>query len=47
MRDVINHIQRRLPQVSAQIGQSHTPMIISSGLDFRIARRTKIQHTGN
>jgi uncharacterized caspase-like protein len=38
MRDVASFIQRRLPEVSAQIGQRQTSMVISRGLDFAIAR---------
>lgn len=37
IRDVAKRIERRLPEVSAQIGERHTPMTVSSGLDFRIA----------
>lgn len=39
IRDLVKHIERRLPEVSAKTGQSHTPMIVSTGVDFRIAKR--------
>jgi uncharacterized caspase-like protein len=38
MTDVANYIRRRLPEVSAESGQSHTPMIVSTGLDFPLSR---------
>jgi WD40 repeat protein len=38
MREVTKHIERRLPEISAQIGQRHTPMIVSLGLDFALAK---------
>lgn len=37
MRDLVKYIQLRLPAVSAQIGQRHTPMIVPSGVDFVLA----------
>lgn len=39
IRELIKHIQQRLPEVSAQIGQRHTPMIVSTGVDFSIAKK--------
>ncbi len=39
IRELIKHIQQRLPEVSAQIGQRHTPMIIASGIDFMLAKK--------
>lgn len=37
MRELIKYVEHRLPEVSERIGQRHTPMIVSSGLDFPIA----------
>ncbi|MCM3905577.1 MAG: caspase family protein [Pyrinomonadaceae bacterium] len=37
MRQLVKHIQQRLPELSAEIGQRHTPMTVSSGVDFAIA----------
>jgi WD40 repeat protein len=37
MRDLVKHLQKRLPEVSAQIGQTHTPMVMSIGQDFPLA----------
>jgi hypothetical protein len=34
MRDLTIYIKEHLPEVSAQIGQRHTPIITSLGLDF-------------
>jgi WD40 repeat protein len=42
MRDLVKYIQQHLPEVSTQIGQRHTPMIVSSGLDFSIAEKKPI-----
>lgn len=39
IRDLVNHIEQRLPEVSAKIGQRHTPMIVSIGVDFPISSR--------
>ncbi len=39
IRDLVKHIEQRLPEVSASTGQRHTPMIVSTGVDFRIAKR--------
>lgn len=39
MRDVVDYVQRQLPKISKEFGQSHTPMIVSIGLDFPIASR--------
>jgi WD40 repeat protein len=37
MRELIKYIQNRLPEVSEEIGQRHTPMTVASGVDFAIA----------
>lgn len=37
VRDLVERIQQRLPEISSEIGQRHTPMITSIGLDFPIA----------
>jgi len=37
MSDVVSHIRRRLPQVSKEAGRAHTPVIISTGLDFPLS----------
>jgi hypothetical protein len=34
MRDLVRQIQQRLPEVSAKMGQRHTPMVVSVGVDF-------------
>jgi uncharacterized caspase-like protein len=39
IRQVIKHIEQRLPIVSAAIGQSHTPMTVYAGVDFPIAKK--------
>lgn len=41
MRDLVKYIQLRLPEVSERIGQRHTPMIVSSGVDFALATRKR------
>jgi WD40 repeat protein/uncharacterized caspase-like protein len=47
MRDLIKYIQRRLPELSAQIGQRHTPMIVSSGVDFPISEKKAVTQGRN
>jgi len=37
IRELVKRVEQRLPVVSARIGQRHTPMIVSSGVDFIIA----------
>ncbi|HKO99575.1 MAG TPA: caspase family protein [Pyrinomonadaceae bacterium] len=39
MRDLVKYIERRLPEISEKIGQRHTPMVVSLGVDFPIAER--------
>jgi WD40 repeat protein len=39
IRDVVRHIRRRLPEISARAGggKGHTPMVFASGLDYPVA----------
>jgi len=39
VRDVVDYVQRRLPEVSERMGRRHTPMVMRSGVDFPIAGR--------
>ena len=41
IRDVVRHVRRRLPQVSAGAGggKGHTPMVFASGLDYPLVGR--------
>jgi WD40 repeat protein len=41
MRDVVRHVRRRLPEISARAGggKGHTPMVFASGLDYPLAGR--------
>jgi WD40 repeat protein len=43
IRDVVRHVRRRLPEISARAGgdRGHTPMVFASGLDYPIAAAVK------
>jgi hypothetical protein len=42
LRDVVRQVQRRLPEVSREIGLSHTPMFVSAGVDFPIGGKASV-----
>lgn len=38
IRDVVDYVQRRLPEVSEQMGRRHTPMVFRTGLNFPLLK---------
>jgi WD40 repeat protein len=45
--DVMNYVQRRLPELSEEMGRRHTPMIVRTGVDFPLLKARPAKNGNN